>query len=200
MLSYLSNEAGFIRAFGNRSLLLFFLCMLTRSGVPDDKAAGAAGAAERVSVLGLSIDISPGIIVIFGPLLSLLVLLSLKMEADNLAVGRLSVLDDAQNVKPLFQRTKLSVRVLFIAPLIAVLFFFVQYLVDIALNKYADFDWKQHFGFSLKPGPAIFCIGDLSKGMPLIYPPWQTFAYIVIVCFCVYLTYSIESGWAKYRG
>ena len=103
--------------------------MLTRSGVPDDKAAGAGGAAERVSVLGLSIDISPGIIVIFGPLLSLLVLLSLKMEADNLVVGRLSVLDDAQSVKPLFQRTELSVRVLFLAPLIALLFFFVQYLI-----------------------------------------------------------------------
>jgi len=78
MLSYLNAETGFIRAFANRSLLLIFLCALTRGGDRFGKA----------SALGVSLDLNPGLIVVFGPVLALLLLISLKIEADTLVVAR----------------------------------------------------------------------------------------------------------------
>ncbi|MDH2400183.1 hypothetical protein QCM77_09560 [Bradyrhizobium sp. SSUT18] len=78
MQSYLSAESTFLRAFGNRRLLLLFLRVLFRIGSTTGKA----------SVLGLSIDVSPGIIVILGPILAFLFLMTLKLEADNLMVAR----------------------------------------------------------------------------------------------------------------
>ena len=78
MLSYLNAETGFIRAFGNRSLLLIFLCALSRSGDHPGKA----------SALGVSLDLNPGLIMVFGPVLALLFLISLKIESDTLLVAR----------------------------------------------------------------------------------------------------------------
>ena len=78
MLSYMNAETGFIRAFGNRSLLLIFLCALTRGGDRFGKA----------SALGVSLDLNPGLIVVFGPVLALLLLISLKIESDTLVVAR----------------------------------------------------------------------------------------------------------------
>ena len=73
MLCYLAAEANFIRAFGNRSLLLIFLCTLSRTG----EKMGSA------SALGLSLNVSPGIIVVYGPVLALFLLVALKVEADG---------------------------------------------------------------------------------------------------------------------
>ena len=82
MLSYLNAETGFIRAFANRSLLLIFLCALSRGGDRFGKA----------SAFGVSLDLNPGLIVVFGPVLALLLLISLKIEADTLVVAREVVL------------------------------------------------------------------------------------------------------------
>src|SRR5258707_5075589 len=78
MLSYLNAETGLIRAFANRSLLLIFLCALTRGGDRFGKA----------SALGGSLDLNPGLIVVFGPVLALLLLISLQIQADTLVVSR----------------------------------------------------------------------------------------------------------------
>jgi hypothetical protein len=90
MLSYLNAETGFIRAFANRSLLLIFLCALTRGGDRFGKA----------SALGVSLDLNPGLIVIFGPVLALLLLISLKIEADTLVVAREVVLPKMNHLDP----------------------------------------------------------------------------------------------------
>src|SRR4051812_43902534 len=103
MLNYLSAEASFLRAFGNRSLLLIFLCALSRTG---EKIANA-------SVLGLSLSVSPGIIVVYGPLLTLFLLVGLKTESDSLWVAREAILSDASKLPTRARRPKWAVYLLF---------------------------------------------------------------------------------------
>ena len=90
MLSYLNAETGLTRAFANRSLLLIFLCALSRGGDRFGKA----------SALGVSLDLNPGLIVVFGPVLALLLLISLKIEADTLVVAREVVLPKMSHLDP----------------------------------------------------------------------------------------------------
>jgi hypothetical protein len=110
VLAYLSAETSFIRAFGNRTLLLFFLCVLTRSG----------------EILKL-VPSKPGC---------------------------------------------------------------------------AGYDWTRQFtDFSFQGGtPSMFCIRDVTDGMPWIYPPAQTYFYVACVAACIYLTYQIIRTWPQARG
>jgi len=84
VLSYLTAENSFIRSFGNRSLLLLLLCAFTRTGESIAKA----------SIIGVSVDVNPAVIAAFGPVLALLLVASLKLEADTLVVAREAVLDE----------------------------------------------------------------------------------------------------------
>lgn len=196
MQSYLSAESTFLRAFGNRCLLLLFLCVLSRTGSTTGKA----------SVLGLSIDVSPGTIVVLGPILALLFLISLKMEADNLMVARNDLLSQSQKTS----RSRIGwwPYGLFALPTAAAIFLFWQYFVNLVPARIAGaaaadcntFNRLRYLGdFGLGGFPTKYCINDITVGMPWIYPPYQTYGYIVILTTCGYLCYSICRDWTKYR-
>ena len=193
MLSYLNAETGFIRAFANRSLLLIFLCALTRGGDRFGKA----------SALGVSLDLNPGLIVVFGPVLALLLLISLKIEADTLVVAREVVLPKMSHLDPAATKASRWVFPLFAVPCAAATFMTAQFILNVVPSKpgCAGYVWTRKFtDFSLQGGsPSTYCIHNLTDGMPWIYPPVQTYGYIACLAACFYLTYRIAINWAKLR-
>jgi hypothetical protein len=36
--------------------------------------------------------------------------------------------------------------------------------------------------------------------MPWIYPPWQTYAYLLVIAGMVFVTYRLAKEWTRYRG
>jgi hypothetical protein len=193
VLSYLNAETSFVRAFGNRSLLLFFLCVLTRSGDHFGKA----------SALGVSLDINPGLIVVFGPVLALILLISLKIEADTLHLAREAVLDEASKLNRSVLKVSRWIYLLFAVPCVAAAFMTLQFVLKLVPSKPGceGYHWTQQFtDFSFQGGsPSMYCIRDLTDGTPWIYPPVQTYIYTVCVAACLYLTYEIARTWPKAR-
>src|SRR5271167_2278450 len=118
MLPYISAENGFMRAFGNRSLLMLFLCVLTRSGDPAGKA----------SAFGISVDISQGLIINLGPALALMFMASLKMEADNLLMVRNASLAELRSKH---MKINPCLYGLFFFPTVTVVFLIVQFYTNL---------------------------------------------------------------------
>jgi hypothetical protein len=193
VLSYLAAENSFIRSFGNRSLLLLLLCAFTRTGESVAKA----------SIIGVSVDINPAVIAAFGPVLALLLLASLKLEADNLVLAREAVLDEANKSTHSF-RTSLSLYILMLVPTGCAVFIAMQFILKLVPETpgCTGWDWWQQLtDFSHMGGtPSVYCIGDLKKGAPWIYPPVETYFLLGCVLGCAYLTYVIIHGWRMYRG
>lgn len=194
MLAYLSAETGFIRAFGNRTLLLLLLCALTRTAEEQG----------NTSLLGLSVNLNPGLIAAYGPLLALLLLIGLRTEADTLQIGRELVLKEAIELPISVRRTKQAVYVLFWTPTIAAIFMFAQYVLNVVPDApgRCNYDRLRHFYETsfLSGTPSVYCVRDLTKGMPWIYPPIQTYATLLIVAGCAYVTFRISQNWGKARG
>lgn len=193
MLPYLNAETSFIRAFGNRSLLLIFLCALTRSNTSSGKA----------SALGITLDLNPGLIVVFGPGIALLFLISLKIEADSLLLAREAVLEEASKLDGRASKVSWWAYLLFLVPALAAAFMTAQFILKLAPQGPGckDWAWTQQFtDFTYSSGVAsVYCIRDLKEGTPWIYPPIQTYLYITILTTCGHLTYRIWRDWPRYR-
>jgi hypothetical protein len=189
MLSYLNAEANFIRAFGNRCLLLIFLCALTRTT-----------ASEKISAFGVSLDISPGVIVVLGPPLALLFLVALKLEADVLLLARESVLEESTKLNWKAEKVSSWVYPLFCVPTVAAAFLTLQFILKLFPTRCSDWNWiKQFTDFSFWTGnSSVYCIRD-QEG-PWIYPPIQTYLYFVCLVACAYLTWQIARDWPRLRG
>lgn len=201
MLSYLTAETGFLRAFGNRILLLILMCVLTRTGEASSGASDAGVA--KLSALGLTLSINSAIVAAFGPFVALLILISLKMEADTLLIGREAVLEDASKLSRTMAPSR-WVYVLFAAPAASALYMALQVVLklfpeDIGCEKWS---WVQQFTeFSHVGGsPSIYCLGNVTKGNPWVYPPLQNYLYVICLGACCYLTYRICVDWPKSRG
>ncbi len=193
MLGYLAAETAFVRAFGNRSLLLVFLCALSRTG----NKMGSA------SALGLSLDVNPGVIVVFGPLLALFLLLALKVEADGLLLGRETVLAEASALPARARRGGRLAYVLFLAPALAATFLVWTYLAEVVpLTEGCGYDrWRQLYDLRWAAGtPTLYCLHDIKDGMPWIYPPFQVYGYVVCLALCFRVTWSVARDWSKARG
>lgn len=192
MSSYSTDETSFARAFGNRSLLLALLCMLARSG--DKPGAG--------SFMGVPFAVSQGDIVMFGPLFALLVLASMKVEADALRAARSGVLQDA-GARPAIQPASRWVGALFFVPTLAAAFLSIQSVTKLVPKDpgCAGFDWTRQFtDFSWQAGsPSVWCFRDVTEGMPWIYPPAQTYASIACVVACAVLSLKIAQSWKAER-
>lgn len=192
MLSYLQAEINYLRAFGNRSLLLILLCALTRSGQGG-----------KASVVGVTIDINPAIIVVFGPILALLLLVFLKGEGDNLLLARELVLAEASTLKRYIARNRWPY-ILFVVPAAAAIFMTMQFILKVAPNPPGceGWSWIKHLSdFSFVGGtPSIYCIGSVTEGAPWIYPPLQLYLYVLCVVGCIYLTAGIIRAWPRVRG
>jgi hypothetical protein len=189
VLSYLSAETSFLRAYGNRSLLLIVLCCLTRTGESIGKA----------TVPGLSLDVGPSLIVIFGPVLALLLLISLKTEADTLLIARDAVRDEANGR---WRRVSRLVYVLFVVPALSAAFISLQYLLKLVpKDRCNDWSWFNQLADAShwQGTPSTYCIGKGAEG-PWIYPPLQSFLYIGCVILCGYITYQLSKDWSKARG
>ena len=193
MLSYLTAENSFIRSYGNRSLLLLLLCAFARTGESVAKA----------SIIGVSIDINPAVIAAFGPVLSLLLVVSLKLEADSLILAREVVLDETSKSRRAF-RTSFWFYLLMLVPAGCAAFMTLQFVLKLVPETpgCAGWDWWRQFtDLSFAGGtPSVYCIGDLKNGAPWIYPPVETYLLIGCVLGCAYLTYAIIQGWRIYRG
>lgn len=190
MQSYLTAESTFLRAFGNRCLLLIFLCVLSRMGMPGGKA----------SILGLSIDISQGTIVVLGPVLALGLLLSLRMEAENLMIARNDLLSQNQRAPKI--RIGWWIYFLFALPTLTAAFLSWQYFTNLvpATADCPTFNrLRLLMDFGLGGFPTKYCIADITAGMPWIYPPLQSYVYILIVAGCGYISYLLCREWSKYR-
>jgi len=194
MLSYLTAEVNFVRAFGNRSLFLVILCAMTRTSDHLGKA----------SAIGLSLDLNPSVIIVFGPFFALMILISLKFEADTLRFAREFVLDEASSASNSAPKTNRTIYMLFAVPCITAVFMTLQFVLNVIPSDTgcAGRDWTHQFiDFSHAGGSAsTFCIRDVSNGNPWIYPPEQTYLYIACVAGCALLTYRISKTWLQARG
>jgi hypothetical protein len=191
VLAYLTAETSFLRSFGNRSLLLLLLCALARTGESFAKA----------SAVGLTLDINPALIVVFGPVLALILLVSLKLEADTLLLARETALEETASLQ-----SEISpwLYLLFIVPVASAAFMAVQFVLKLVPSKPGCEGWtlaKQFVDTTFQGGTAsVYCIGNLKQGTPYIYPPGQTYFYVLCVAACAYLTWRIASDWPKARG
>jgi hypothetical protein len=191
MLAYLNNEVNFLRAFGTRCLLLVFLCALSRTG------AGI----PHASALGLTIDLNPGVIAIVGAPLALLLLYSLKLEADSLRMARLAILSELVDLHRVAKYKPGAIYLLFCVPFGCAVFLFIQYVLKVTLVSRTCGDWLWHFiDWGSRFGASKYCIGDKTEGMPWIYAPWQTYGYLVVIAVMVFVTYRMAKEWTQYRG
>ncbi|MGR9503665.1 hypothetical protein ACU8MW_08105 [Rhizobium leguminosarum] len=190
MLSYLNAEASFIRAYGNRSLLLIFLCALTRTA-----------SSGKVSALGLSLDMSPALIVVCGPPLALLIVISLKMEADNLYVARNATLEEFSRLPQRGLNPSRWTYVLFVIPPLAALFLTIQFLFNVVPAEPGCQNWnwlRQLTDLSFQGGhPSTLCLRD-QQG-PWIYPPLQSYLYIGCVLASAHLAWEVIKKWPTMR-
>jgi hypothetical protein len=198
VLSYLTAESSFLRAYGNRSLLLLLMCVLVRTGNAGGQADGSIA---KISALGLSADINPAVVLWFGPVVALLMVISLKMEADTLRVAREVVLEEAGGLK---MRITVSwwTYVLFYTPTVVAAYMTLQFVLKLFPGSdCANWSWlRQFYDFGGWGEPSIYCFGDLKKGTPYVYPPIQTWFYIGCVITCAYLTYRMGREWKRSRG
>lgn len=198
MLSYLTAESGFLRSFGNRSLLLLLMCVLIRTG---DAGSHAGGSVAKVSALGLSVDINPAVILSFGPFVALLIVVSLKMEADTLRIAREVVLKEASDIK---MRIAINwwIYILFYTPTIVAAYMTLQFVFKLFPgDDCANWIWwRQFYDFGGWERPSIYCFGDIKKGTPYVYVPIQTWVYVGCVVACAYLTRRMVRDWTKSRG
>jgi hypothetical protein len=188
MLAYLSAENAFLRTLGNRSLVLLFLCALTRTG----QAAGSG------AFLGISIALSQGVIIVGGPILAILFLLSTRLESDNLEIARFEILDE---IREKGQKRKNSVLpyILFAFPTIAAGFLVVQFGIDLvpAAEPCPGFDHARFlYDFSLQ---SKLCVHDVTDNMPWIYPPLQLYFYLLLLVVCGWLSWSLGLQWGRQR-
>lgn len=191
MLSYLTAENAFLRTLGNRCLLLLFLCALTRTG----QATGNG------SFLGISISVSQGLIIVGGPILAILFLLSTKLESDNLEIARYEIIDEIRGKGK--RKNGGLPHLLFAFPTLAAIFFIVQFSTDLvpASSPCIGFDHARFlYDFSLQAGFASkTCIQDVKDNMPWIYPPLQLYFNFMIVIACGWLSWALARQWSKYR-
>lgn len=190
MLSYISAENSLLRSLGNRCLLLVFLCILTRTG----QVAGKA------SAFGISLEISQGTIVVWGPILAFLILASSKLEADSLVIARRDILEESRKFGPM--KVSPSAYGLFVIPTISAVFFVVQFFLEVvpAIEGCSGFRSSRYlWDMALFAQPTTYCIRDITENMPWIYPPFQTYAAFAFVVGCAWLSYSLSRDWKRYR-
>lgn len=195
MPTYLAAESAFLRSLSNRFLLLFFLAALTRMG--GDVVKGNA------AVMGISLQISQGWLIVAGSVICLLFALLMENEAESLTVSRYSVLEDFSQRRYLRKQSWLP-RVLFFSPAAFSLFFTVQFISNLIPADMSCADYKRLnmlIDFTHVSGsPSIFCIGDVTENMPWIYAPIQTYVYLALFVWCVYIGIQTTGTWLKFRG
>lgn len=195
MPTYLAAESAFLRSLSNRFLFLLFVAALTRMG--GDVIKGNA------AVMGVSLQISQGWLIVAGPVICLLFALVMDNEAESLTVSRYSVLAEVSERRYPGKRSWLP-RILFFSPAAFCLFFtaqFVSNLIPADMSCADHGSLKMLIDFTHVSGcPSIFCIGDVTRNMPWIYPPIQTYLYLAVVVWCVYIGIQTTRTWSKFRG
>jgi len=197
LLSYLTAEIRFLRSFGNRCLLLLLMCVLLRTG---NVAAHATGGIAKLSAPGLSVDINPAIVLWFGPVVALLIVLSLKLEADALHLARKVALNESSELNGRVT-TSWWTYVLFCIPTIVAGYMTLQFVLKLFPGaNCANWSWlRQFYDFAGWAKPSIYCLGDLTQGTPWVYIPVQTWIYVACVAACAYLTYFMSADWKQSR-
>ena len=190
MLAYISAENSFLRSLGNRCILLLFLCVLARTG----QAAGKA------SVLGISLDVSQGTIVVLGPLLALLLLASAKLEADGLIVSRREIFNGSKNHG--LQKINPFAYVLFLTPTTAAIFLGAQFFLKIAPIKEGcdHFEPLRYFwDFSLYDSQRYIAFAILPRTCPIFILLTKPTSSFWLSAGCAWLSYRMVLGWKRYR-
>lgn len=159
-------------------------------------------AAGNGAFLGISIALSQGVIIVGGPILAVLFLLSTRLESDNLEIARFEILDEVR-AKGRKENNSILPYFLFAFPTIAVAFFVVQFGIDLvpAADPCPGFDHARFlYDFSLQGGfQSKLCIHDVTDNMPWIYPPLQLYIYLLLIVVCGWLSWSLGRQWARNR-
>jgi len=102
----------------------------------------------------VSLDLNPGLIVVFGPVLALLLLISLKIEADTLVVAREVVLPKMSHLDPAATKASRWVFPLFVVPCAAATFMTCNSSSTSCRSKpgCAGYVWTRKFTDFLAPG------------------------------------------------
>lgn len=195
MIAYLASESNFLRSAANRCLLLLFLAALTRMG--GDSVSGNA------NVMGVTVQISQGLLIVAGPIIAMLFALLLKYEVNSLELGRYTILNEVSGTSRHRPSQGVAYALLLVPP-IASAFFTIQFVENLIPANAACNDFvraRMLYDLSLGNGQAsIFCIGDVTKNMPWIYPPYQTYVYIILTIVSVYISAQAIRSWNKFRG
>lgn len=191
MIGYLKDESQFLKTLGNRCLLLLFLAALTRVGHVQS---------GNVGLLGVSVSVSQGYIIIGGPVICLLMLSSLYPESRMLLVGR-GLLGEEVKYLPTNVLYKLSAVSMFYFPCLAASFFVIQYVTNLVpASETCVFSRLRHFyDVTLWASPSMFCIGDRVIDMPWIYTPIQVWLYLGFVLLCGFVGEAMRRDWMRNR-
>ena len=126
---------------------------------------------------------------------------ALKLEANSLRMARLSILSEFEDLHRVTKYKPGAIYLLFCVPLGCAVFLFIQYVLKVTLVSRTCGDWQWHFIDWGSPfGASKYCIGDKTAGMPWIYPPWQTYAYLLVIACMVFVTSRLAKEWTRYRG
>ncbi|RUX20703.1 hypothetical protein EOA23_27765 [Mesorhizobium sp. M2A.F.Ca.ET.042.01.1.1] len=195
MIAYLASESSFLRSAANKCLLLLFLAALTRMG--GDTVSGNA------NVMGVTVQISQGLLIVAGPIISVLIALLMKYEVNSLELARYTILDEISGTSRRRPSQGVAYALLLLPP-IASAFFTIQFVENLIPANAACNDFvraRMLYDFSLGNGEAsIFCIGDVTKNMPWIYPPYQTYLYVILAIVSLYVSTQAIKSWNKFRG
>jgi hypothetical protein len=192
MTDYLKEETAFIRGLQWRFLLILFLAAMTRSG--------ALSGAE-IGVVGVSIDINQGLIIVAGPILCLLLQLGSRAEGRNLKFVRQQVTTKVTEPRRETQLHSWTTYGMIYFPTLAVVFFIVQYTSNLVpADVGCSFaEWRHFFDFSLGGRSSMFCIGDQTKDMPWIYSPYQTWFYVALAVLSALIGRIMQRDWQDSR-
>jgi hypothetical protein len=116
-------------------------------------------------------------------------------------MARLSILNEFEDLHAVARYKPGAIYLLFCVPIACAVFLFIQYILKVTFVSRACGEWQRHFiDWGSSFGASKYCIGDKTEGMPWIYPPWQTYAYILMIAAMGFLTYRLSKDWTRYRG
>jgi hypothetical protein len=84
---------------------------------------------------------------------------------------------------------------------LAAVLFIVQYTSNLVpADVGCSFaEWRHFFDFSPGGRPSMFCIGDQTKHMPLIYSPYQTWFYVALTVVSALIGRIMQRDWEDSR-
>lgn len=183
LAAFRAEERSFIKYYFIVDLVSFFLCLISRAPTTFGK----------LGFYGLELKLNVGYIIVFGPVLLMILVLwrlwiSVDLSRDRYRIGE----NNAQSTK----LESIVIYIIYILPGLACFFLLVQFVFKTTalpstncdrfnhLRLFWDFSllnfrgWTKIYGWRF-----AYCFGvsaEENKLMPYVFPPIQTWAYVLI--------------------